>query len=110
MSYLRSVYLQKDKSIFKLEELPIERFAESLGLPGAPKIKFLGREIAKKKNASWSVAAAEAPVEGRKSATDESEDEEGSSGESGDGESTSGDEEANPTSRNAETRLAKVNP
>ncbi|TFK52990.1 DEAD-domain-containing protein [Heliocybe sulcata] len=49
VSYMRSVYLQKDKDIFKLEELPAEKYAASLGLPGAPKIKFLSREIAKKK-------------------------------------------------------------
>lgn len=55
---MRSIYLHKDKSIFKLEELPVERFAESLGLPGVPKIKFLSKEIAKKKkNASRSVEA-----------------------------------------------------
>ncbi|KZT64113.1 DEAD-domain-containing protein [Daedalea quercina L-15889] len=60
VSYLRSVHLQKDKSIFKVGELPVERFAESLGLPGMPKIKFLGRELAKKKkNASHAVAIAQ---------------------------------------------------
>jgi len=53
VSYLRSIYLQKDKSIFKLEQLPLEEFAESLGLPGAPRVKFLSKELAKqKKNAS----------------------------------------------------------
>lgn len=52
VSYLRSIYLQKDKSIFKLEQLPLEEFAESLGLPGAPRVKFLNKELAKqKKNA-----------------------------------------------------------
>ena len=46
------MYLHKDKSIFKLDQLPVDRFAESLGLPGAPRIKFLSREIAKqRKNA-----------------------------------------------------------
>jgi ATP-dependent RNA helicase DDX10/DBP4 len=46
--------------IFKIDELPAERFAESLGLPGAPKIKFLTKEAAKKrKNASRLVEAAE---------------------------------------------------
>ncbi|KAF7292788.1 RNA helicase [Mycena indigotica] len=49
VSYLRSVYLHKDKAIFKVAELPTDRFAESLGLPGAPKIKFLSREVAKQK-------------------------------------------------------------
>lgn len=63
VSYLRSVHLHKDKAVFKLAELPAERFAESLGLPGAPKIKFLSKELAKqKKNASRSVAAAQAEV------------------------------------------------
>jgi ATP-dependent RNA helicase DDX10/DBP4 len=63
VSYLRSVYLQKDKSIFKIDELPIERYAESLGLPGAPKIKFLSKEAVKRrKNASRAVEAAEADV------------------------------------------------
>ena len=49
MSYMRSVYLHKDKSVFKIEELPADLFAESLGLPGTPKIKFLNKEIAKQK-------------------------------------------------------------
>ncbi|CAG8593236.1 14038_t:CDS:10 [Funneliformis mosseae] len=41
ISYMRSVYLQSDKSIFKVDELPAEEFASALGLPGAPKIKFI---------------------------------------------------------------------
>ena len=41
ISYVRSIHLQKDKEIFKLGELSLEEYAESLGLPGAPKIKFL---------------------------------------------------------------------
>lgn len=42
VSYVRSIHIQKDKSVFKLHELPLEQFSASLGLPGAPKIKFLG--------------------------------------------------------------------
>ena len=39
--------------MFQLDKLPLQRYAESLGLPGAPKIKFLNKEIAKlKKNTS----------------------------------------------------------
>jgi hypothetical protein len=38
---MRSVYLQSDKSIFKVDKLPAEDFAAALGLPGAPKIKFV---------------------------------------------------------------------
>lgn len=53
VSYMRSVYLHKDKATFQLDKLPADRFAASLGLPGAPKIKFLAREKAKqRKNAS----------------------------------------------------------
>ena len=51
-SYTRSVHLQKDKEIFKLDKLPLEDFARSLGLPGAPKIKFIKGDDAKaRKNA-----------------------------------------------------------
>lgn len=49
ISYYRSVYIQKDKDVFKLNELPTEKFAESLGLPGAPKIKIKGGESGKEK-------------------------------------------------------------
>lgn len=65
ISYMRSVYLQKDKIIFDVNALPAEEFASSLGLPGAPKIKFV--EKSKAKNA----------VRGnqKKSSDDEDEDE-----------------------------------
>ena len=38
---MRSVHIQKDKSIFKLSELPVEAYASSMGLPGAPQIRLL---------------------------------------------------------------------
>ncbi|CAB4375701.1 unnamed protein product [Rhizophagus irregularis] len=50
VSYIRSIYLQSDKSIFKVDELPIEEFAATLGLPGTPKIKFVKK--AQSKNAT----------------------------------------------------------
>lgn len=50
---MRSIYLQQNKTVFKVSELPIERFAESLGLPGVPKIKFLNKKAGNsKKNPS----------------------------------------------------------
>ena len=53
VSYVRSIHIQKDKEIFKLNELPLEDFSASLGLPGAPRIKFLKGDNAKSlKNAS----------------------------------------------------------
>ena len=40
-SYVRSISIQKDRETFKLREYPLEEFASSLGLPGAPRIKGL---------------------------------------------------------------------
>ncbi|KIK84532.1 hypothetical protein PAXRUDRAFT_152885 [Paxillus rubicundulus Ve08.2h10] len=78
VSYIRSVYLHKDKSIFNVGELPVEKFAESLGLPGAPKIKFLSREQAKKeKNASRTAAALQPHLEPEKADTPPSGEESG---------------------------------
>ncbi|KAF2138121.1 uncharacterized protein K452DRAFT_95379 [Aplosporella prunicola CBS 121167] len=52
VSYVRSIHVQKDKEIFKLNDLPLEEFAASLGLPGAPRIKFMKGDNAKElKNA-----------------------------------------------------------
>ncbi|KEZ40504.1 ATP-dependent RNA helicase dbp-4 [Scedosporium apiospermum] len=53
ISYTRSVHLQKDKEVFKFNELDLDGFAASMGLPGAPQIKFQkGEDIKKIKNAS----------------------------------------------------------
>ncbi|KAF8476917.1 P-loop containing nucleoside triphosphate hydrolase protein [Kalaharituber pfeilii] len=38
VSYIKSIYIQKDKETFDLDQLPLEEFAASLGLPGAPNI------------------------------------------------------------------------
>lgn len=52
ISYARSIYVQKDKEVFNIKELPLEEYAASLGLPGAPRIKFVKGEDAKtRKNA-----------------------------------------------------------
>ncbi|KAG7881286.1 hypothetical protein KL938_003416 [Ogataea parapolymorpha] len=57
ISYVKSVYIQKDKEVFDVKQLPLDEFAKSLGLPGTPKIKMVAgdEELAKqkqKKNAS----------------------------------------------------------
>lgn len=58
ISYYRSVYVQQDKQVFRVDELPAEKYAESLGLPGAPKIKIKGGESGKeKKNESKQLLA-----------------------------------------------------
>jgi len=57
-SYVRSIHLQKDKGIFKMHELPLEEFAASLGLPGAPRIRFMKGDDAKaRKNAPRQAAS-----------------------------------------------------
>ena len=53
-SYVRSLHIQKDRGIFQLDKYPLEEFAASLGLPGAPRIKFLkadAEEVKRRKNA-----------------------------------------------------------
>jgi ATP-dependent RNA helicase DDX10/DBP4 len=39
--YLRSIWLQRNKDVFNIEQMPLEEYAHSLGLPGAPKVKFV---------------------------------------------------------------------
>jgi ATP-dependent RNA helicase DDX10/DBP4 len=47
VSYVKSIALQKDKAIFDLTKLDLEGFAASMGLPGAPRVKFIKGEDAK---------------------------------------------------------------
>lgn len=73
-AYVTSLHIQKDKEVFKLDSYPLEEFASSLGLPGAPRIKFLkadAEEAKRKKNAS------------RQARVSESEDDEEDEGEDG---------------------------
>ena len=52
VSYVRSVHIQKDKSIFDVKKLDLEGYASSLGLPGAPRVKFVkGEDARARKNA-----------------------------------------------------------
>ena len=53
VTYVKSIYLQKDKEVFQLKEYDLEAFAASLGLPGTPRIKFMkGDNSKQKKHAS----------------------------------------------------------
>ncbi|PWN25246.1 DEAD-domain-containing protein [Jaminaea rosea] len=51
VSYVRSVHLQKDKEVFDVLELPLEKYAAALGLPGAPKVKFVKEAAGARKKA-----------------------------------------------------------
>ncbi|KIW97816.1 uncharacterized protein Z519_01400 [Cladophialophora bantiana CBS 173.52] len=62
VSYVRSVHIQKDKETFNLKRLDLEAFAASLGLPGAPRVRFVKGEDAKaRKNAPRQLLAALEP-------------------------------------------------
>ncbi|KAM6172381.1 putative ATP-dependent RNA helicase DDX10 [Erethizon dorsatum] len=41
VSYIRSIYLMKDKEVFDVSKLPITEYALSLGLAVAPRVRFL---------------------------------------------------------------------
>ena len=47
VSYLRSVYLMKNKEVFDVLKLQIQEFAVSLGLAVAPRVRFLNKVLAK---------------------------------------------------------------
>ncbi|KAK7193636.1 ATP-dependent RNA helicase dbp4 [Paraphaeosphaeria sporulosa] len=49
VTYTKSLYVQKDKEIFNIKNYDLEAFAASLGLPGAPKIRFLKDDDEKKR-------------------------------------------------------------
>lgn len=47
--YLRSVHLQSNKAIFDVHQLPAEAYAASLGLPKAPRVRFLQKLAGRRK-------------------------------------------------------------
>ncbi|KAJ8293796.1 ATP-dependent RNA helicase dbp4 [Rhodotorula toruloides] len=82
ISYVRSVHLQKDKSIFKLEAIPLEEYAASLGLAGAPKIKFQTKqEASEKKNKVRQVEELKREILEKKGGEESEEEEESEGGE-----------------------------
>ncbi|GAA5860959.1 hypothetical protein JCM3774_003201 [Rhodotorula dairenensis] len=100
ISYVRSVHLQKDKSIFKLDALPLEEYAASLGLAGAPKIKFTSKqEASAQKNKVRQVEELRQEIEQKK---DGSEDESGTE----DHESGASDAESDASTSGEETDRA----
>eukprot|EP01135_Chromosphaera_perkinsii_P000419 Nk52_evm66s78 gene=Nk52_evmTU66s78 len=44
ISYMRSVYLKSNKEVFDIQKLPGEKFAVALGLPNAPRIRFVKKK------------------------------------------------------------------
>lgn len=48
ISYLRSVYLMKNREVFDVFQLQIEEYAQSLGLAVAPRVRFLNKALLQK--------------------------------------------------------------
>lgn len=82
MSYVRSIHLHKNKDIFKVGDVPLKEFAAALGLPGAPKVKFVKKDTSIK-NAQHVVPSMP--------------DEDGTDGESSDEEETQIDQASAPS-------------
>lgn len=76
VSYVRSIHLQKDKETFDVLALPLEAYAEALGLPGAPKVKFVKEAAAAKKKAEYKARAVAAKDGQSQAAQNEAEAEE----------------------------------
>ena len=74
ISYLRSVFLQADKSVFDVHKLPAEAYAESLGLPSAPRIKVIQKDRARKEAKAKLAAETAAKASARATASSSSED------------------------------------
>ena len=78
ISYMKSIYLQKDKNTFDLSQYPAEEFAASMGLPGAPQITFGNGQKAKEKKRGGDEVVVEVEDVGRDvvASDDEESDEE----------------------------------
>ncbi|KAK0559552.1 ATP-dependent RNA helicase dbp4 [Tilletia horrida] len=70
VSYVRSIHLQRDKATYDVLAYPLEEFAASLGLPGAPKVKFI-KEVKKAREKEARTAAKAAAAAAATSAADE---------------------------------------
>lgn len=66
ISYTRSIHLQKDKSVFKLQKLDLDGYAASMGLAGTPQIKYQkgGEDVKRIKNASRAALSSGSESEG----------------------------------------------
>lgn len=100
---MKSIHIQKDKSIFKIDELPTEAFAESMGLLGAPQISLGNQKATKVRGPSKVELAREA----EKEEDDEEEDEEEEEGRAvvGSDEESEEDESEDKGSENEEEEV-----
>jgi len=52
VSYLRCVYLMKDKTVFKLDQIDVASLARSYGLVNAPKLEFVSKAEVRAKSSA----------------------------------------------------------
>ncbi|XP_072558106.1 probable ATP-dependent RNA helicase DDX10 [Paramormyrops kingsleyae] len=57
VSYLRSVYLMKNKDVFDVFQLPLQEYAGSLGLAVAPRVRFLSKARQQRQDTEAALAA-----------------------------------------------------
>ncbi|KYQ93565.1 putative RNA helicase [Tieghemostelium lacteum] len=66
VSYLRSVYRQDNKDIFKIDQIDFSKYSHSMGLIGAPQIQF-GKSTSSTKNQSFQVTSIQQKIKEQKS-------------------------------------------
>ncbi|XP_028655238.2 LOW QUALITY PROTEIN: probable ATP-dependent RNA helicase DDX10 [Erpetoichthys calabaricus] len=72
VSYLRSVYLMKNKEVFDVFKLPLPEYAQSLGLAVAPRVRFIQKAIQQNDLSSVNhKVTSEASTEDTESSTEE---------------------------------------
>ena len=49
MAYMRSIFLMKNKNLFKMDSIDVVKFSQSLGLVIAPRIRFMQQKPQKQK-------------------------------------------------------------
>lgn len=64
ISYIKSIYLMKDKEVFKFKELDCEKLAYSLGLANAPQIGFIQKNNQKNVQRQYNDDGTPADIDG----------------------------------------------
>ncbi|WVQ70531.1 ATP-dependent RNA helicase DBP4 [Cryptococcus sp. DSM 104548] len=109
ISYMKSIHLQKDKTIFQIDKLPADAYAESMGLPGAPQIKLGPQKKAEKVMGGDKKVAEEEEAE-ESGSEDAARDVVGSDEESEDEGEESQDEEEKSESEESESEVEAGKP
>jgi ATP-dependent RNA helicase DDX10/DBP4 len=117
---MRSIHIQKDKTVFKLDEYPAEAYAASMGLPGAPQIKLLEKNNKNKERGAQKAEDGPVVIHQRLGAMsdeesdededeDKDEDEDDSEDESGSGSGSGSESDADSSDSDA-PRVARQAP